>query len=205
MTDSGYRPPEPAGSPSRTRTPLAVLIVALLVLAIGALVVTAGILLFRVLAAADNGDDGASRSTPASAEPDGVQSGRVELSEPLEIKIVSSAEPGACPEGSEGFTTPDPVECLRLGGGFAVTELVEVSTGMAATQNVVNVTFTPADAGALSTFTRDAVGNRIALVYRDELIMAPTVQDPIEGGMVMISGNFTADEAEELAARLRGD
>lgn len=202
-TDSGYRPPEPAGTGSRT--PLTVLIVVLLVLAVGAVVVIAGILLFRVLAAED--DDPSSRQPvpTSSASASATGPSRVELTEPLEIQVVTSATPGTCPAGSDGHTAPEPAECLELGGGFAVRELRAVSTGLSNNQQVVQMRFMAADREALATLTRKAVGERLALLHADEVIMAAQVTGPIEGGTLEITGNYTADEAEELATRIRGE
>lgn len=201
VTDSGYRPPEPAGTGSRSL--LAVLILVALVLAIGALVVSAGILLFRVLAAAD--DEPTSRQPVSTATTSATGPSRVELADPLEIHLVTSATPGTCPAGSDGYTVTEPAECLELGGGFAVRELQDVSTGLSNNQQVVRMQFMPAYREALAELTRKALGQRMALVHEDKVIMAAQVNDPIEGGALDIAGNFTAAEAEALAARLHGE
>lgn len=45
--------------------------------------------------------------------------------------------------------------------------------------------------------------NRFAMVLDGEVISAPSVDNPIPGGNASITGNFTMEEAEELANQLR--
>ncbi len=51
--------------------------------------------------------------------------------------------------------------------------------------------------------TTENVGKRIAIVLDDNVISAPTVQEPITGGNGNISGNFSFQEATDLALLLR--
>ena len=46
------------------------------------------------------------------------------------------------------------------------------------------------------------VGKRIAIFVGGTLISAPNVQDKISGGSAQITGNFTLDEAQNLARDL---
>lgn len=51
----------------------------------------------------------------------------------------------------------------------------------------------------------DGVSNKaIMIILDDQIISAPTVNEPITGGQCEISGNFTQDEAKNLAALIRG-
>lgn len=47
------------------------------------------------------------------------------------------------------------------------------------------------------------VGKQIAIVYDGETISAPQVKSAITGGVAYITGNFTYDEAENLASTIR--
>ncbi len=51
--------------------------------------------------------------------------------------------------------------------------------------------------------TTDNVGKRIAIVLDDKVISSPSVREPIPGGKGNISGNFTFQEATDLALLLR--
>jgi SecD/SecF fusion protein len=47
------------------------------------------------------------------------------------------------------------------------------------------------------------IGNQISIVYDGEVISSPTVQSAITGGTAYITGNFTYEEAENLASTIR--
>jgi SecD/SecF fusion protein len=47
--------------------------------------------------------------------------------------------------------------------------------------------------------TRENVGRQLAVVLDGELYSAPVIQSPIEGGNVQITGQFTIEQAQELA------
>ncbi len=47
------------------------------------------------------------------------------------------------------------------------------------------------------------VGRKIAIVLDNVVYSAPVIREPIPGGHVQITGNFTYDEAHELAIVLR--
>ena len=51
--------------------------------------------------------------------------------------------------------------------------------------------------------TRDNIGKCIAMVVDDKVYSAPNVMSEITGGRSMISGNFTKEEAKDLANMLR--
>lgn len=46
--------------------------------------------------------------------------------------------------------------------------------------------------------TSESVDRQIAIVYNGSLISAPMVRQEISGGNVMISGNFTKEEAQKM-------
>ena len=51
--------------------------------------------------------------------------------------------------------------------------------------------------------TTNNVGKRMAIVLDDKIISAPSIREPIAGGQGIISGNFTFQEATDLALLLR--
>jgi SecD/SecF fusion protein len=68
---------------------------------------------------------------------------------------------------------------------------------------VVELTLTDEGATKFAVATAANVGNQIAIVYDDEVISAPTVQQAITGGTAQITGSFTYEEAEQLASTIR--
>ncbi len=67
----------------------------------------------------------------------------------------------------------------------------------------VLVTFTPEGATAFQNLTREAIGQKIAVVVDGELLMAPIVNEEIAVGACEISGRFSMNEAGRLAALLQ--
>jgi preprotein translocase subunit SecD len=51
--------------------------------------------------------------------------------------------------------------------------------------------------------TRENVGKALAIVLDDTIFSAPVIQEPIPGGEARITGNFTPEEARDLAIVLR--
>jgi hypothetical protein len=63
----------------------------------------------------------------------------------------------------------------------------------------------PAGAGAFAALTRDSVGDKIAVRVGDQVVMAPVVQSPVEGGFVQLTSGERGDGwARGLAGALRG-
>lgn len=80
-----------------------------------------------------------------------------------------------------------------------VTPATDPATGMFV------LSFQLDDAGR-STFcrlTREHAGERFAILLDNQVLTAPTINEPICGGNGQISGNFTAQSANELAMILR--
>lgn len=68
---------------------------------------------------------------------------------------------------------------------------------------VVNFTFNSVGARRFADVTRDNVNRRFAIVLDNQIISAPVIREPITGGRGQISGNFTAQSANDLAVLLR--
>ncbi|MER8830424.1 hypothetical protein NKH73_29560 [Mesorhizobium sp. M0938] len=68
---------------------------------------------------------------------------------------------------------------------------------------VVSFTLDSKGAERLGRATSQNVGKLIAIVFDDQVISAPLIREPILGGAGQISGNFTAQNAKDIAVLLR--
>lgn len=75
--------------------------------------------------------------------------------------------------------------------------------GTGKTRHVVNVEFKGKGIKTFGDITSEHVGERLAIVYDGKLVSAPTLDEAITGGKCQISGNFTAESAEQLASTIR--
>ena len=67
----------------------------------------------------------------------------------------------------------------------------------------VSMTMNSDAAAKWAKVTRDNVGKQVAIVLDDQVYSFPTVHTPIEGGRSSITGNFTVEEAKEIAKKLK--
>ncbi len=68
---------------------------------------------------------------------------------------------------------------------------------------IVNFRFNMRGAGRFAQETTGNVGRMLAIVLDNEVISAPRILQPITGGQGQISGNFTVEQANNLAILLR--
>lgn len=68
---------------------------------------------------------------------------------------------------------------------------------------LIHFTLNGEGAKKFGDFTAKAVGRRMAVVLDDKVYSAPVIQERIGGGRVQITGNFTLEEAHDLAIALR--
>ena len=124
----------------------------------------------------------------------------------IEIPGVSDANAILAELGKPGslqFTTSDGTVVLE---GTDVAEAQAGSYTDQMTQNreyVVELTLTDEGAKKFATATEENVGKQIAIVYDGEVISAPTVQSAITDGRCQITGDFTYEEADQLASTIR--
>ncbi|MFQ6552787.1 protein translocase subunit SecD [Aestuariibius insulae] len=98
-------------------------------------------------------------------------------------------------------------------GAFYILERTAVVTGEqlvdaqpAFDQNglpAVNFRFNPAGARDFGDYTAENIGALFAIVLDEEVVSAPRIQSHIPGGSGIITGNFTIEEATQLAILLR--
>ncbi len=69
--------------------------------------------------------------------------------------------------------------------------------------NLVNMTMKPDAARQWANITGTNKGRQVAIVLDDQVYSAPRVNDVIEGGRSEITGDFTTDEAKDLANVLK--
>ena len=68
---------------------------------------------------------------------------------------------------------------------------------------VVNFVFDSAGSRRFADITTQQLGHRFAVVLDDKVLTAPVIQSAITGGRGVITGNFSAQEATNLAVLLR--
>src|SRR5215472_8932543 len=68
---------------------------------------------------------------------------------------------------------------------------------------IVNFRFNTAGSRKFAQATLENVGQPFAIVLDNEVISAPVIREPITGGSGQISGNFTVEQATDLAILLR--
>jgi len=71
-------------------------------------------------------------------------------------------------------------------------------------QPAVDFRFDGQGARRFGTATTQNVGKRFAIILDDEVISAPSINEPITGGSGQITGGFTTESAGDLVALLRG-
>ncbi len=83
--------------------------------------------------------------------------------------------------------------------------LIDAQPSIQNQQNEPTVSFTLDRLGAqkFGRATTDNVGKRLAIILDGKIVSAPNINEPITSGNGMISGNFTFQEATDLALLLR--
>ncbi|QFG26010.1 hypothetical protein [Actinomadura sp. WMMB 499] len=178
----------------------AMVIAALIVVAVGAFAVY---LLTRPVTAVHEGMGPAEHG---ASDP-------VHLRMPLEFAPVADESrgrpcpPGFLPENATGG-------CLLLDpGGFRVARVEQIEAVIAESSGswAIEIKLTGNDADAFARLTEKVAaapagtpGQRIAIVVGEEIVSAPAVMQPITGGEVMISGDFTKADVDALVDRITG-
>lgn len=123
----------------------------------------------------------------------------------LRIAPVTKTTPGACPSGGPGVAAVDGRTCYRLGeSAMTVHRLDRAEARLDPSGKAwsITVSFNDDDARRFTQLTRKYVHRQLALVSNGKVLAAPTVQEPISGGDLQISGDFSADQAKKIAAGL---
>lgn len=104
--------------------------------------------------------------------------------------------------GSLEFRDPDG-NVYMTGEDVATAQAATMTDKMQNKQFVVELTLTEAGTQKFAEVTSANVGNRCPIVYDEQIISNPTVEEAITGGKAQISGMSTFEEAEELASSIR--
>jgi TonB family protein len=117
----------------------------------------------------------------------------------LEIRLAETAPaPGLTEFRMAGAGEPIYLYPAVLVTGADVTSASTTGSGVAFS---VAVTFSDAASSRLTTATRQHIGRPVAILLDDRVVAAPVVRAPI-GRSAVISGPFTEEEANALAAGL---
>lgn len=129
------------------------------------------------------------RMVDTTVSPDQAQAGQV----PSDSEVLMSA---SSPK------TPYVIKKQVLVSGGELTD-AQVGFDPQTNQPVVNFKFNSSGARKFGQATSENVGQLFAIVLDNEVISAPVIKGPITGGQGQISGNFTAQSANDLAILLR--
>lgn len=133
--------------------------------------------------------------------------GRLEFRPVDESVTPEQMESGRAPAGSQILPYPDGGPGARIAvrrqpivdGRMVVGALAGFDEiGMPA----VTVRFDAAGSSRFARATRENVGRTFAIVIDNVVMSAPTVREPILGGVAQINGSFTVDTANQLAIAL---
>jgi preprotein translocase subunit SecD len=120
----------------------------------------------------------------------------------LEFKLldethdVNAARKGNIPLGSEILTqiTKDSKTNREIKSYFLISQFNEP---------YVSITFDRKGGRIFAKITEENVKKRLAIVLDNHVYSAPVIQEKITGGEARITGNFTMEEAKDLAIALR--
>ena len=84
-------------------------------------------------------------------------------------------------------------------------DIIDASPGIdrATQQPIASFRFNARGARRLATVTQELVGRPFAILVDDRVLAAPVIREPITGGSVQIAGNFTIEDANNVAMLLR--
>lgn len=104
--------------------------------------------------------------------------------------------------GTLEFQTADG-ETFMDGTAVAQAKAETITNDTGNKEYVVSLTLTDEGAKTFAKVTTENVGNRLPIVFDEEIISNPTVQSAITGGTAQISGMESFEEAESLASQIR--
>ncbi len=119
----------------------------------------------------------------------------------LEFKLVQSGDATT----DTGATIPiETYVDTGLTGKYLTNAALQFGNGSSAvqTQPVVLVSFNAEGTKLFGEITSQNVGRQLGIFLDGRLLSAPTIQERIDNGQALISGNFTAQSAKDLATNL---
>ncbi|WP_156679064.1 protein translocase subunit SecD [Sphingomonas profundi] len=133
----------------------------------------------------------------------------------LEFKLVDlAADPAAVAQGRAGVGSQVlPYPTSNGGPGRIAVQRRAILSGdelidaqVARDQDgrpVVSITFNSVGGRKFARVTQENTGKPFAMILDNVVLSAPNINEPILGGKAQISGNFTAESANQLAISLR--
>lgn len=113
-------------------------------------------------------------------------------------------------EGNNANTTPGVLSLLALKSGsmgkpaMQAIELQQVETTKSETGGwMINLEMKPGYSETWQRLTKANTGRGLAMVFSGKVLCCPTVAAEIPGGKMGITGNFTTDEAKDIALMLK--
>lgn len=133
----------------------------------------------------------------------------------LQLRQVLATTPSACSAGDAGRVSSVKADaCYSLGEGMTITEvrnvrLIPPDPSRGTIGYTVEITLRPQDATRLATLTTKVAPeqeprNQLAIVVGGKVAAAPRVVEPITGGTVQITANFSRTEAQRYVDLFRG-
>ena len=105
--------------------------------------------------------------------------------------------------GSLSFQTADG-ETVLTGTDVKSASAKSGQDDMGNKEYSVELNLTKLGTKKFATATQNNIGKQIAIIYDGETISSPVVQSAITGGQAYITGDFTYEEADNLASTIRG-
>jgi preprotein translocase subunit SecD len=112
---------------------------------------------------------------------------------PAESEVLPSTEPGHTPYVIK--------KQVLVSGGDLID--AQAAFDQRNGQPIVNFKFNTSGSRKFAQATTENVKQPFAIVLDNQVISAPVIQEPITGGQGQISGNFTVQQANDLAVLLR--
>lgn len=104
--------------------------------------------------------------------------------------------------GSLEFQTPEG-EVFMTGEDVEDAQADSYQNEMGNKEYIVELTLTEYGATVFGNMTSENIGNNLPIVYDEQVISNPTVQQAITGGKAQISGMSSFEEAKALASNIR--
>lgn len=121
----------------------------------------------------------------------------------LDFQLV---KPGseASTTNADGSVNMSAFQETGLTGKYLTSAALQFGNGSSAlqTQPVVLVSFNSEGSKLFSEITSQNVGHELGIFLDGRLLSAPVIQERIDNGQALISGNFTAQSAKDLATNL---
>lgn len=112
--------------------------------------------------------------------------------------------------GENGYELSRSMEEIREAGSVVLegSDVADAEggaqqTSASAREYVVNLTMTEEGKEKFAQITEENVGKPVAIVYDNEILSAPNVNEAITGGQAQINGMASVEEAQNLASYIR--